>query len=388
MRWHRAGGHRGCEKEHELAFTTPGHSRPPMRHMVTRKLQSFVFLAGWLVGCSSADEAEMPESGSTGESPMETSSSGVSSGPGSTSEEDGDASGGTSGSETTSAEEEEDPTNPYEDFFARLPGLWVAPVTSNTSAGDFPTMNMDIRVAGETLFSRVDLDGDNSLRFGFEHEAPEGVDELVFRNGGEFLGILRDTRTVLEEVSEDRMTWRFCARFGGCGYVDATFRFGVETLALEADIMGMRHVEWMAMRREARPTAASELPSATVAEDADFPPLPTLNVDVSWTAPLPGPGDVWVVLSTTPCGVDPAQNCVPSRFIHVTALEGSIHAAVSVEQIHPGSYFANVVLDRNQNLIGSGLFPDSADGVALPDTAVTVSDGEDASLDVAIFLNP
>lgn len=358
-----------------------------MRHMVTRKPQSLVFLAGWLLGCSGMDGAEVPEGGSTGESAMETSRSGVTSQASTTGVEDGDASSGTSGSETTSAEKDDDP-NPYEDFFARLPGLWVAPVSSTTSAGDFPTMNMDIRVAGETLFSRVDLDGDNSLRFGFEHEAPEGLDELVFRNGGEFLGILRDTRTVLEEVSEDRMTWKFCARFGGCGYVDATFRFGVETLTLEADVMGMRHIEWMAMRREARPTMASELPSATVAADADFPPLPSLNVDVSWTTPLPEPGDVWVVLSTTPCGVDPGQNCVPSRFIHVTALEGSTHAALSVEQIHPGSYFANVVLDRNQNLIGAGLFPDAADGVALPDTAAMVSDGEDASLDVAIFLNP
>ncbi|MBV1858987.1 MAG: hypothetical protein KUG77_11295, partial [Nannocystaceae bacterium] len=301
--------------------------------------------------------------------------------------EAGDVGSGTSGSESTSAEEDVDRTA-YEDFFARLPGLWVAPVTSTTSAGDFPTMNMDIRVAGETLFSRVDLDGDNSLRFGFAHEAPEGVDELVFRNGGEFVGVLRDTRTVLEEVSEDRMTWRFCARVGGCGYVEATFRFGVETLSFDADVMGMRHVEWRAMRREPRPTVASELPSATVEANADFPPLPTLNVDVSWTTPLPGPGDIWVVLSTTPCGVDPGQNCVPSRFIHVTAPVGSVHATLGVEQIHPGSYFANVILDRNQNLVGAGLFPDTADGVALPDTAVTVLNGGDVALDVEIFLNP
>ncbi|MGH1344390.1 MAG: hypothetical protein ACRBN8_22715 [Nannocystales bacterium] len=353
--------------------------------MVTRKLGSLVFLAGWLLGCSSADGVGGTETASTGETALESSSSsGVTSLAGTLGGESGDESSGTG---TTSAEEDEDPAA-FEDFFARLPGLWVAPVSSTTSAGDFPTMNMDIRVAGETLFSRVDLDGDNSLRFGFEREAPEGVDELVFRNGGEFLGILRDTRTVLEDVSEDRMTWRFCARFGGCGYVDATFEFGVETLRLEADVMGMRHIEWMAMRREGRPTIVADLPSVSVAPDAEFPPLPTLSIDVSWTTPLPEPGDVWVVLSTTPCGVDPAQNCVPSRFIHVTALEGSIHAALSVEQIHPGSYFANVVLDRNRNLIGAGLFPDAGDGVALPDTAATVSDNKDASLDVAIFLNP
>lgn len=354
-----------------------------MRHMVTGKPQGLVFLIGWLVGCSSADGVEEPDTGSTGEAAVETAGTGATSQAGSSGEDES----GSGGMETTSAEEDTD-TDPYADFFARLPGLWVAPVSSTTSAGDFPTMNMDIRVAGETLFSRVDLDGANSLRFGFEQEAPEGVDELVFRNGGEFLGILRDTRTVLEEVSDDRTTWRFCARFGGCAYVNATFEFGVETLRLEADVMGMRHVEWMAMRREARPTMASDLPSAVVEADADFPPLPTLSVDVSWTTPLSEPGDVWVVLSTTPCGVDPGQNCVPSRFIHVTALEGSIHAALSIEQIHPGPYFANVVLDRNQNLVGAGLFPDAADGVALPDTAATVSDGKDASLDVAIFLNP
>ncbi|MCR9161534.1 MAG: hypothetical protein ACE37F_30170 [Nannocystaceae bacterium] len=345
-----------------------------------------LLIAVSIVGCASPGEPHAPGPGSTGGFETSTGASSTT-GTGPIHERpDAESSGGEESSGTGSAPPGTAPEL-YEDFFARLPGLWVAPVQSWTSAGSFPTMNMDVRVVGDTLFSRVDLDADNSLRFAFEYEAPRGEWELVYRNGGDFLGDPRDTRTVLEEVSEDRMTWRFCARYGGCAYVDATFEFGVETLALDVDVLGMRHIEWTAMRREARPTPAAELPDAVVDAKADFPPMPTLDIDVSWTNPLPAPGDVWVILSTTPCGVNPTQNCVPSRFIHVTAPQGSTQAALRLEQLHAGDYFANVVLDRNRNLIESGMLPDPSDGVAIPD-APAVVDVEGSSLGVMIFLNP
>ena len=67
-------------------------------------------------------------------------------------------------------------------FFVSIAGLWVAPVTSWTSAGSFPTMNMDVRAASDgVLFSRVDLDSDNSLRFAFALEEHEG--QPVLSNG-------------------------------------------------------------------------------------------------------------------------------------------------------------------------------------------------------------
>ena len=252
-------------------------------------------------------------------------------------------------------------------FFVSIAGLWVAPVTSWTSAGSFPTMNMDVRAASDgVLFSRVDLDSDNSLRFAFALEEHEGQTVLTFRNGGEFLGILRDTRTVLEET--DGTVWRFCALGGGgCDYVDARFDFsGEDSLRLDVDVLGMRHIEWIASRLEARPLEGAFPEPPSQPGDAEFPPMPELAVQASWNVPLEEPADVWVVLTSTECGVNPLANCVPSRYMRATADAGTTSVTVEFEQIHDGSYRANAVLDRNRNMTAGILLPDTGDAVSFP----------------------
>lgn len=279
----------------------------------------------------------------------------------------------------------EDPLDDADAFYAAIAGLWVAPVTSWTSAGSFPTMNMDVRPADDhTLFSRVDLDPDNSLRFAFTLEEHEGSSQLTFRNGGEFLGILRDTRAVLHEVDTQAGTWRFCALGAGCGYVDATFTFtGEDTMQLDVSVMGMQHIDWNATRREERPLedfAASDAQPG----DQPFPPMPQLEVHTHWNDPLEAPARVWVTLSTTQCGLNPLANCVPSRFLSIAVPAGATDATLTLEQMHGGEYFANAVLDRNENLASGALLPDSGDAVALPDTPASVPSQGSDSVDVQI----
>src|SRR5690606_24749603 len=141
-----------------------------------------------------------------------------------------------------------------EAFLERLLGLWVAPVTSWTSVGNFPTMNMDVRLASPSVvFSRVDLDGGNNLRFAFAFEDHDGSIQLVFRNGGYFQGILRDTRTRLEDYDLQEERFRFCALVAGCAYVDAVFDFdGPDRLDLDVTVMGMMHIHWSPTRVETR----------------------------------------------------------------------------------------------------------------------------------------
>ncbi len=272
-----------------------------------------------------------------------------------------------------------DPTDPEptadaaEAFLAAMPGLWVAPVTSWTSAGSFPTMNMDVRAADpRVLFARVDLDPDNSLRFAFALEEHGNGPELVFRNGGEFLGIARDTRTTLHSADPQAGSWRFCGLGSGCDYVDARFVFsGPDAMQLDVDVMGTRHIEWAAVRRETRALEADFPASGTVPPDAPFPDMPTLQVEVSWTEALLADADVWIVLTTTECGLDPVTNCVPSRYLSAEVPAGATSTLVELEQVHAGAYQTNVILDRNRNL-GASLLPDSGDAVSLPDTATTV----------------
>jgi len=258
-------------------------------------------------------------------------------------------------------------------LFDRWPGLWVGPVDSMTSVGDFPTMSMDARPAdGHTLFSRVDLDGDNSLRFAFTIEDQGDGPVLVFRNGGEFLGILRDSRTVLMEADLEAQTWRFCSIGGGCEYIDAVFDFdGPDSLLLHVDVKGMFHFDWPAERVELResdtPFPVDDTPQPG---DAPFPPMPTLTMHLSWSEPLAAATDTWVILSKTNCF--PSAQCNPSRFIHATAEAGATSVDLVLEQIHPDTYQANAILDRNGNLAGT-FFPDGGDTVSFPDADVVVA---------------
>jgi hypothetical protein len=269
------------------------------------------------------------------------------------------------------------------EFFARWPGLWVGPVDSMTSAGDFPTMNMDVRPAGDyTLFSRVDLDGGNSLRFAIVVEQQGGEDTLVFRNGGYFLGILRDSRTGLVEADLEAERFRFCALEAGCDYIDATFDFeGPDQLDMHVEVKGKVHFDWPATRAELREIDGPfPVDDAAQPGDEPFPDMPTLDATLSWTTPLEAAADAWVILSTTACG--PGGGCTPSRFIRVHADAAATSAVAHFDQIHPGDYKANAILDRNGNL-GATFLPDAGDAICVPNTAVTIAAGAN---DVALPL--
>jgi hypothetical protein len=256
------------------------------------------------------------------------------------------------------------------ELLPRLAGLWSGPA-SMTPLGTFARMNMDVRAAsGRVLFCRADLDADNNLRFAFEIEAPGGAPTLVYRNGGDFLGLLRDSRTALVEHGAD--AWRFCATPQGCDYIDARFEFtGADTLVLDVQVKGAQHVYWEATREEPRtlptPFPASEDP---LPGDAPFPDMPALVVDVGWQDPLAQDGEVWVILSTTDC--DFQLSCTHSRSLRTAAAAGATSATLTFEQIHAGGYKLNAVLDRNGNLAET-LFPDAGDGLGGVNQEVVVS---------------
>ena len=271
------------------------------------------------------------------------------------------------------------------EVMTRLSGLWTGPVTM-TPLGTFPVMNMDLRAAsGEVLFGRVDLDALNSLRFAFEIEDHGSGPVLVYRNGGYFLGILRDSRAAL--VEHTPTSWRFCSVTAqGCDYIDASFSFESDDhLILEVDVKGAPHVYWDARRDELRPLPepfpADEAP---LAKDAPFPAMPGLKVDVSWAEPLPQDGAVLVILTTQTC--DAPATCVASRSLVAPATAGATAASLLLEQIHGGDYMLTAVLDRNGNITET-LAPDAGDGVSLPNQAITVAPTGDTAVKATIVVD-
>jgi len=152
-----------------------------------------------------------------------------------------------------------------------------------TVLGGFPLMNFDMRAAtSHLLFGRVDLDPFNSLRFGFSVETHAGEDVLIFRNGGQFMGLDRDTRTRLVASYTEGGTYHFYAIEKGCDYIDATFTFvDADELNLFVSVKGSPHLLWKPLREESR-----ELPDPFPADESSqggpttpFPTMPSLRAN-------------------------------------------------------------------------------------------------------------
>jgi hypothetical protein len=291
----------------------------------------------------------------------------------------------TGSTETGSGDGDGDPAAPAGiELLAALAGLWAGPVTM-TPLGTFEAMHMDLRpVDAHALFSRVDLDAHNSLRFMFSIETIAGHDQLVYRNGGYFTGMLRDTRTAL--VEHDASHWRFCAVDGGCDYVDANWERQSETeLVLDVKVQGQQHVLWIADRVEPRsvpdPFPADASPQGS--GDAPFPPMPSLEVTVSWSDPLLDPADVYVLLSAQDCPL--SGFCNYSRSIRGTAEAGATSLELRIDQVHAGAYKGNAILDRDQDLETS-LFPGDGDAVSIPNQAITIADSGESTASLIVLV--
>lgn len=287
----------------------------------------------------------------------------------------------------TSTDPTGDPAIAGVELLTRLGGLWSGPATM-TVLGDFPRMNMDMRAASpHVLFARVDLDPFNSLRFAFSIETHQGQDVLIFRNGGQFIGLDRDTRTALVEHDLAAGHWRFCAIAQGCDYVDAVLDLAApDHLLLDVTVKGRPHLRWDATREEPR-TLPDPFPADLSSQgtgDAPFPPMPSLRTRVTWTEPLAADADVWILLSTTACGID--LGCTHSRSLRTTALAGATSAELVQLQLHPGEYRLNAILDRNQNMPQT-LFPDAGDGIGVLDESIVVDLEGESQASTAIFFD-
>jgi hypothetical protein len=257
------------------------------------------------------------------------------------------------------------------ELLPRLAGLWSGPATM-TPLGTFQLMNMDLRAAsGQVLFARADLDALNSLRFAFEVEAPGGAPTLVYRNGGYFLGLLRDSRTALVEQGAD--SWRFCSTGAqGCDYIDARWTFsGADALVFDVKVKGAQHVYWEATRKETRalPEPFPDRPDAArerrrVPADADAEDRRQLGAP--WRGRR-GLGD------RDDHGLRPAAqvHAQPLAAGKVARRRDRRPPSRSTRST-PAPTSSTSILDRNGNM-ATTLYPDKGDGVGGLNQAFTVA---------------
>jgi hypothetical protein len=336
-----------------------------------------------LVACSGGGSSSVSSDSSL---PATTSTTGEASAGGTTTTTTATSTGTSTGAPTTTAAAS---TSGEEEvagleLLPRLAGLWTGSAMM-TPLGTIPLMNMDVRAAsGQVLFSRADFDASNSLRFAFGVEEHGSGPALVYRNGGYFLGLLRDSRARLVEHTGE--SWRFCSVDRGCEYIDARFTLAAEDrLILDVKVKENQHLYWDATRVETRPLPEPFPAEPTpLAKDAPFPPMPSLRVDVSWAEPLAQDGAVWALVTTTPC--DLQLQCKHSRSLRTAVPAGATSASLVIEQIHAGSYQLTAVLDRNGN-IAETLLPDAGDGLSLPNQAVAVAPSGETTAKATIVID-
>ncbi len=272
------------------------------------------------------------------------------------------------------------------DLLERLAGLWTGPAT-RTPLGDFRMMNVDFANASEQfVFGRVDLDAENALRFGYSVETHGGADVLTYRNGGYFLGLLRDDRTKLMEHNATEGTYRFCHVERGCEHIDAVYDFdGDDRLIFDVFVRGAQHVYWDARRVEVGTLPASFTERLVTQGEgtAPFPDMPSLRVTVTFAA-LAAETPVWIVLSREECSL--AGGCDVARTLKTIAPAGATSAELNVQQLHAAEYQAIAVVDRNANLEMVAR-PDSGDGVSLPNTPVIVAPNGESTLALRIIID-
>lgn len=258
------------------------------------------------------------------------------------------------------------------ELLGRLAGLWSGPGTG-TVLGDFPRIVMDFRAADDkTLFARVDLDANNALRMAFYVEG----DTLVFRNGGLFMGLSRDTITRLVESDAAAGRYRFCEATRGCDYNEAILELPSPTqLVMTVTVRRMMHLRWSPSRQEPRELPPVFPAPGGVVPGAPFPPMPTLAATVRWSTPLAAAADVVLILSVTDCSF---TACAVSRHFSASAMPGATSATFRIDQLHAGPYKAFAFVDRDRN-VGSTLAPDSGDGVTLPNQALTIAPSGETS---------
>jgi hypothetical protein len=265
------------------------------------------------------------------------------------------------------------------DLLAKLPGLWSGPAMM-TPLGNFPHMAFDLRpVDNQFVFGQAELDSADTLRFGFNIETYGGRDVLAYRNGGYFQGVLRDSRTSLQD--SDGGTWHFCyVGDGGCSYIDAKFTVTDTTLVLDTHVRGQPHVYWNATKLESR-TVPQGFPSDLASRgdgSAPWPTLATVQVNASFGAAVTADADAWLILTTTACF--PTFGCNESRAVSVAVPAQSSMAQLSLPNVHAGAYKVSVILDVDKNF-ASTLGPSSGDRVAV-DQDLTVPASGTATLNV------
>ena len=181
-----------------------------------------------------------------------------------------------------------------------------------TVFGDLPLLGMDVRPASDqVLFSRVDMDENASLRFAYHVEEVDGAQVLIYRNGGVFSGVPRDSRLKLVSVQQDPARWRFCDVDAGCSYADVSYEFAsAAQLIMDVRINEQPHMYWDATRVESRQVPEPfPVEPAPVAADSDFPPMPALVASSTLTLSVSRPSGVHMAMSSS--GVLASLNITP-----------------------------------------------------------------------------
>jgi hypothetical protein len=288
------------------------------------------------------------------------------------------------GPDTTQAGTPRKPAYYGFEVMTRMLGIWNGSLRTGTSLGNFPEWVVDFRPIDRAMvMGKSELDPQNDIFLGI-WPAKYGRDTvMVFRNGGQFAGMDRISYTLLDTVftRNGRTTFRFQDVVEGTNRIKADFTFVQDSLYLLVYTNNRFHFEWSAKKRAdasqqaqqavgfARQVVVKDLSTAFAGRNSStfynrsedpypataHPYLGNLNLTIGFSPQAsPTPTDnILVVLSTQKL----IQGFVPSltnfgarsRYVVLKRPTGSGNVSYSFTYFHPGTYFLNVVVDKNGN---------------------------------------
>jgi hypothetical protein len=168
------------------------------------------------------------------------------------------------------------------EFMQRVAGKWTGTNQSGPLGTAFPMTVEFVPNGASFMYSKLQLDPQNTVVWGFNVETYGGKDVLAYRNGGYLGGAKRDSRLQLVEYDAAKATYRFCAvkeqgiLVDGCNYIEARYTFTApdKMLFVVTTRAGKPHVHWDATRIETRPLP-DPFPASIVSQgqgEAPWPP--------------------------------------------------------------------------------------------------------------------
>jgi hypothetical protein len=264
-------------------------------------------------------------------------------------------------------------------------GIWSGGLES-ARLGNFGLWVVDMRAISPSQTScKNELGAQNDIFMGFFVGIRGNDSLLIFRNGGYFQGMQRISYLRCDSVrsNSSERYYRFVDLNAGASRLWSSFTFRRDSVIMETYSNGAFHMRWRARRTDTtqaklasavhnfprrvvarnltgayagRPDAVAFSFAEDVYPESAMPYLGRLTVNITRSATVPVSSTDKILVVLTPedvfnGGLFPDFNVLNKRmrYVILSGWNGTGTTSFTFNYAHPGTYYLNVVLDKDNN---------------------------------------